>query len=65
MQPITATVNDFCKLSGLSRRTVYRLIASTSLQSIRVGTRRLVVISSYHDYVGRIMGSHENPPTSP
>jgi excisionase family DNA binding protein len=46
--PITAPVAEFRVLSGLSRDTIYKLIKSGELRSIKIGRRRLIVIESYH-----------------
>jgi excisionase family DNA binding protein len=48
---ITATIETFGEMSGLSRRTIYRLIESGAIRSVKIGTRRLVVIESYREYL--------------
>jgi excisionase family DNA binding protein len=45
---ITAPVAEFRLLSGLSRDTIYKLLKSGELRSIKIGRRRLIVIESYH-----------------
>ena len=50
--PITATINDFCRISGLSRSLIYRLIADGRLDSCTIGKRRLVKIESYRQLIG-------------
>jgi hypothetical protein len=50
---ITATVNDFSRMSGLGVSTVWKLIAEQELETISVGKRRLVVIASYRRLVER------------
>jgi len=51
--PITATIKNFLELSGLGRSKVYELLADGSIESIYVGTRRLVLLDSYHRFIER------------
>ena len=43
-QPIPRAygVRDFCKAFGVSRSTVYNLLASGKLRSVRIAGRRLI-----------------------
>lgn len=52
--PITATVNDFRKLSGLGRDKIYDLIHTGDLRSVMIGGRRLIVVASYHELIERM-----------
>ena len=47
---ISASINEFCVLSGLGRTKVYELLDAGELRSIHVGKRRLVLIDSYREY---------------
>lgn len=47
MEPITATVKTFCQLSGLGKTKVFEMIADGTLDTIKLGNRRLVVVASY------------------
>ena len=47
MDPITAPVNEFSRLSGLGISTVWQMMKDGRLESVAVGRRRLVVIDSY------------------
>jgi len=49
--PITATVNQFAALSGLGRTSIYELIGSGALRSVRIMGRRLIVVESYRELV--------------
>ena len=60
MQPITATVNDFRRLSGLGRDKIYELIGTGDLQSVLIGGRRFIVIASYLALIER-MGTDVGP----
>jgi excisionase family DNA binding protein len=51
---ITATVAEFCRLSGLGRTKVYQMLGDGTLDSFNVGKRRLIVLASY----GRLIESH-------
>jgi excisionase family DNA binding protein len=48
---ITATIPEFCRVSGLGRQTAYNLIGDGQLKSIKVGKRRLIVVDSYRQMV--------------
>ena len=50
---ITATILQFCQLSGFSRTLTYQLLDDGELESIYVGGRRYVVIDSYKRLVER------------
>lgn len=38
-------------LGGVSRDTIYRMLASGTLASIKIGRRRMVLASSIHSFV--------------
>ncbi len=52
MQPITVSVSDAVKLSGLSSATLYRLIGRQRLATVLVGRRRLILVSSLSKLIG-------------
>ena len=43
---VYATIRQTCEATGLGHDTIYRLIKSGRLQSLTIGKRRLIVISS-------------------
>jgi hypothetical protein len=45
--PITATVLQFRRLSGLGHSTTYKMIGDGRLETVALGCRRLIVVSSY------------------
>jgi hypothetical protein len=45
-KPITVTVADAKKLSGLGNTTIWALIKAKRLQTVSVGRRRLIIFSS-------------------
>jgi hypothetical protein len=50
---ISASVAEFCSLSGLKTSSVWKLLREGKLQSICVGRRRLVLLASYHEFIER------------
>lgn len=54
---ITAPIADFCILSGLGRSRVYELLADGTLESVKIGKRRLVIIDSYRRLIEQQRGS--------
>jgi hypothetical protein len=51
--PITATIPEFKRISGISRSRIYELLDAGELQSIHIGVRRLIIIQSYLDLIER------------
>lgn len=50
-EPISVRVNDACRLTGISRSTLYMLIASGDIEIIKLGASKLVVIESLRRFV--------------
>jgi hypothetical protein len=48
---ISTTIADFCRLSGLGRSRVYIMLADGTLESIKIGKRRLILIDSYRKLI--------------
>ena len=44
--PITKTIDDTCRITGLGRTKIYELIAQGKLKATAVGRRRLVFYAS-------------------
>ena len=42
---ITCTIPDACDLSGLRRSSIYKALGAGKLKSVKVGRRRLIVVS--------------------
>ena len=53
---LSCTIGDAIEASGLSRRTINRLIAAGTLASVKVGDRRLVRVPSLVRLVGGAEG---------
>jgi len=47
--PLTVTLHRAVELTGLSVPTIYRLLASQKLSSVKVGRRRLIHYASIKD----------------
>jgi hypothetical protein len=50
---ITATIKRFTELSGIGRSKTYEMLDAGLLESIHVGTRRLIVLDSYRRLIER------------
>jgi excisionase family DNA binding protein len=44
--PITKTIDDTCRITGLGRTKIYALIAEGKLRTTAIGRRRLVFYAS-------------------
>jgi excisionase family DNA binding protein len=63
IDPLTITVLDALRLSGLGRTKLYELITNGEIQSVRVGTRRLIDFASLKACLtGRREASEEGRP---
>lgn len=55
-EPITATVEQFRALSGLGKTSIYELIKSGSIRSVRILGRRMIILDSYRELISRAEG---------
>jgi excisionase family DNA binding protein len=46
VDPVTVTVPVALKVSGIGRTKLYELIANKEIESITIGTRRLIIFAS-------------------
>ena len=46
VEPMTVTIQTAVKLSGLGRTKLYELMSKKEIESVRIGTRRLIVFAS-------------------
>ena len=51
IEPISMRVNDACRFTGISRSTLYLLIASGDVEIIKLGASTLVVTDSLRRFV--------------
>jgi excisionase family DNA binding protein len=49
--PITATVRQFMKLSGIGRNKIFEMIKSGELPSVKIGGQRLVWVEAYREII--------------
>ena len=52
MEPLTISISAACYLSSFGKTKLYDLINSGKLETIRIGRRRLVKVSSLHKLIG-------------
>jgi excisionase family DNA binding protein len=45
-EPLAATIDDTCRITGLGKTSIYELIAQGKLKSVAIGRRRLVLMRS-------------------
>lgn len=57
IQPISMRVNDACRYIGISRSTLYILIASGEIEIIKLGASTLVLTDSLKRYIESKRGS--------
>lgn len=57
MQPLTVTVEAARSALGIGRTMLYSLINTGDLQTIRLGKRRMILVSSLHDLIEGRRGS--------
>jgi len=50
---ISATIPEFRRLSGIGRSRIYELLKAGELESIHIGSRRLILIDSYRRLIER------------
>ena len=65
---ITATIPEFCRISGIGRSKTYEMIGAGDIDSILVGGRRLIVLDSWRRLVAstpRGLGPRPATPTTP
>ena len=42
LEPLAYRIEDFCRVVGLGRTTVYALISDRKLDTVKIGNRRLI-----------------------
>jgi len=53
IEPITATVEQFRVISGLSKDSIYKLIRAGDIRSVVICGRRLIDLASYRSLIVR------------
>lgn len=62
VDPVTVTVPEAIRLSGLSRSGLYRLAASGDLALVKSGSRSLVRMDSLRAYLTKLPGASLRTP---
>jgi hypothetical protein len=62
LKPLTISIKECVRLSGLGRSTVWKHIKTGTLQSVSVGRKRLVVFGSLE---AMLLGREEEKPRQP
>lgn len=58
LAPLAHTVPDACQRLGVSRTTLYELMASGQIRNFKVGARTLIPESELHRFVADKIGGH-------
>ena len=58
-KPLTVTIPQACKLTGLGRSTIYRLFDDGKLQRLKAGTRTLIKVADLEAYIESLSSSVE------
>jgi hypothetical protein len=59
LEPITATIPEFRRISGIGRSRIYELLDEGALESVHIGTRRLIMIDSYRQLLTRLQAAQQ------
>ena len=51
-KPVSTTVDDACRITGLGRTKIYELIGEGKLRTKTIGRRRLVIYASIEALMG-------------
>lgn len=58
LEPITCTIEDAARISGIGRSRVFQLINDGKLQTTKIGNRRLIFVSSLRELLEK---GHPDP----
>jgi len=50
-KPLTVTIPQACKLTGLGRSTIYRLFDDGKIQRLKAGSRTLIKMDDLEAYI--------------
>lgn len=60
MEPLAISVNDAAKALGVGRTTIYVLIKSKDLETVKIGRRTLIKMDSIRLLVGSYLAESES-----
>lgn len=58
IEPISMRIPDACRYTGISRSTLYLLIARGEVEIVKMGAATLVLTESLRELIERQRGSH-------
>jgi hypothetical protein len=61
LEPITTTIPEFRRLSGIGRSRIYELLEAGELESVHIGVRRLILVDSYRRLIERQRQAMQRP----
>ncbi len=50
--PVLISQQEAARLLGVERTTIWRMVKRRDLSSVKIGSRRLIVLASLREYVG-------------
>ncbi|OPB16087.1 DNA-binding protein [Pseudomonas fluorescens] len=53
MAPLSVSIEDSARVLGISRSSVYELIAQGEIKTFKIGRRRLALASDLEAFIGR------------
>lgn len=56
LAPVVLTVPEACAMLRISRWTLYELIRSRQLETVKIGSRRVVPVSAVRVFIDRLRG---------
>ncbi|WP_447953129.1 helix-turn-helix transcriptional regulator [Sphingopyxis chilensis] len=62
IEPISMRVPDACRFTGISRSTLYLLIARGEVRVVKMGASTLVLTQSLRDFINRRTAEQHRPP---
>lgn len=60
MEPLAVSIQGACAAIGVKRSTLYTLLGSKQIPSIKVGKRRLILVSAIRAYLERLETDADN-----
>ncbi|KCV81859.1 excisionase family DNA binding domain-containing protein [Actibacterium atlanticum] len=54
--PIAVSPDEAARLAGIGRTTLYAALAKGDLPSIKIGTRRLILVDAIRDWLAQHQG---------
>lgn len=52
-RPLTVSIRDACRMTGIGRSKLYELIGGGEIETIKIGTITLVPVAALEDFLNR------------